>query len=190
MQKIVLFCILIEIISELKTTQKFNQHFIFLTGLVISVMILGEILKGIGYNSSFLQENMKNELQKWEDINQNYEINSDLQEKLAKIEQSVEKQQIQQQIDELQEKYQNELCEYGCEIYDVSYNEESDCLVFGVRKKKDGQDNNEIRIAEIGIDSIDEKNQSELEQTVENIIQAKMKEEGVKCRVEIFFTEM
>lgn len=186
MQKWVLVCLLLELLSELNLSEKFNQHFTFLSGLIISAVIIGGILSQLEKNPSFLQDNLESELQKWQKYSQTYEVNEDLQEKLAKVEETYERKQEEEGISVLQEKFQDILSEGGYEVAGISY-EEGEELIKLQLHKKEGMSKREIKIEKVGGDQNEQEKENQLQEQIREEITDRMRQEGAGCGLEITF---
>lgn len=186
MQKWVLVCLLLELLSELKLSEKFNQHFTFLSGLIISAVIIGGILSQFGRNPSFLQDNLENELQKWQKYSQTYEVNENLQEKLAKVEETYERKQQEESISVMQEKFQDILSEGGYEVAGISYDEEEKLIKLQLHKQEAIRQRN-IKIDKVDCDQKETEEEHLLQEQIREEITKRMREEGTGCGIEIIF---
>jgi ribosomal protein S8 len=188
MQKWVVLCLLLEILSELKVSDKFNQHFTFLTGLIVSAVVVGGIFAKINAGNLDWQENLSVELQKWQKFSQSYELNEDLQQKLEKVEESYEKRLTQEQTAKMQEKFQDILTEYGYEISDFFYNQEEKKIVLTLTASEQ-YGGGKIKVDKIGEATQAEEEKVKREKLRKQLMQ-QINEEGDEYGVEIIFTKM
>lgn len=182
MQFWIILCIVFELLSELKMSEKFKPHFAFLTGIITVAVILGAIMERFGENPVSLQESVETELQKWQVYVESYEISDEMKRQLMEAQQQYEQELYGEGREKMQEKLQGVMEKYGCTITDVIYDGEKNCIQCVVRKEKSGG----ITVEKIEINHVREEEEREnMRQDVEELLEA----EGEKVEVDIIFKE-
>lgn len=182
MQLWIILCIVFELLSELKMSEKFKPHFAFLTGIIAVAIMLGSVMGKFGENPLSLQESVEAGLQKWQAYVESYEISDEMKRQLMEVEQLYEEELYEDGREKMQEKMQTVMEKYGCVITDVTYDGEKDRIQLVVRKEKNGN----IKVEKIEVNHEREEAEREnMRQDVQGLLEA----EGEKVEVDIIFKE-
>jgi len=71
---IFVICVLLELFVECGVSPKYKQYFLFLTGLIITTVLTGTLLNGIGQEEKEAEVEMERALLEWEQFCEEYEV--------------------------------------------------------------------------------------------------------------------
>lgn len=182
MQLWIILCILFELLSELKMSEKFKPHFAFLTGIMAIAIILGGIMAKFGDGTVSLQENVEAELQKWQAYVESYEISEEMKRQLMEAEELYEEEMLEKGMEKMQEKLQDVMEKYGLTITGVTYDEEKKRIQLAVSEEKGGK-------IEIGKIEINHAQEEAVQENIRQEVQKILESGGEKIEVDIIFKE-
>ena len=182
LNSLIILCLVLELFFECKISEKYNQYFTFLLGMIMTTMLTGIVAGGVAKSPVDLQKKMEEELSNWQKYCEEYQWEEVVKkEELENVNEQYNKAAIKEKKEALTKELQDILSLYQCEIADIEVEGENECTL--IIKKADSQ---EIKIEEIGSDAGFD---SQKEEEIRSAILKRLKMEDDTDGFQILFQE-
>lgn len=107
---VLVLCILLELLSECKLSEKYSQYFSFLTGLIITVSIAGLFLGNMGISVEEVEKKLELEMENWQTYGASFDY-----EQICEAGRNLEKEYLTEELNVVLEAYDCQIRTLSCE---------------------------------------------------------------------------